>query len=251
MSWTPRLPAETQPLYVALADAIADDAESGRLAPGTRLPTHRALAKTLGVDVTTVSRGYAEARRRGLVVGHVGRGTYVRGARPVTAARSIRALIDLTVNLPPEPSDACDDAMRRSLADLSRSPSLAALLVYAPLGGSEAHREAGVTWCGVRGISASVDRVLVCGGAQQAVNAILSAHCEPGDVVLTEALTYPGFLAATRALRLRVVGVALDRDGIVPDALVQACRAHRPKVLLTTPTLQNPTASIMPLARRR
>ena len=81
MAWTPRLTAETAPLYVAIADAIADDAESGRLAPGTRLPTHRALAATLGIDVTTVSRAYAEARRRGLVVGHVGRGTYVRGAR--------------------------------------------------------------------------------------------------------------------------------------------------------------------------
>ena len=251
MSWTPQLPTDTQPFFVAIADAIANDAESGRLAPGTRLPTHRALAKTLGVDVTTVSRGYAEARRRGLVVGHVGRGTYVRGGRPVAAARAQASLVDLTVNLPPEPSDACDDAMRRSLAELSRSPALSGLMAYAESGGSLAHREAGVAWCGARQVIASPDRVLVCGGAQQALTAILSAHCEPGDVVLTEALTYPGFLAAIRELRLRVVGVATDRDGIVPDALVHECRAHRPKMLLAIPTLQNPTASVMPLAKRR
>jgi len=139
MSWTPRLPADTQPLYVAIADAIADDTESGKLLPGTRLPTHRALAGSLGVDVTTISRAYAEAHRRGLVVGHVGRGTYVRGgARVQPAAReAVRAaLIDLTVNLPPEPSDACDDAMRRSLADLARTPAIASLLMYSPVGGS-------------------------------------------------------------------------------------------------------------------
>src|SRR6476661_10491408 len=104
MPWTPRIAGETAPLYIAIADAIAADAETGRLAPGTRLPTHRALAATLGVDVTTVSRAYAEAHRRGLVVGHVGRGTYVRGAPPAARPRQADALgvIDLTVILPPE-----------------------------------------------------------------------------------------------------------------------------------------------------
>jgi len=216
MTWTPRLPSDTQPLYAAIADAIADDAESGRLAAGTRLPTHRALAATLGVDVTTVSRAYSEARRRGLVVGHVGRGTYVRGARPSPATRTAAPLVDLTVNLPPEPSDTCDAAMRRSLADIGRSPTLAALLAYAPVGGSVEHREAGVAWCASHGITASVDRLAVCGGAQQALTSVLSAHCEPGDVVLTEALTYPGFLAAARLLRLRTVGVSMeDREALL------------------------------------
>lgn len=251
MVWTPRLPADTLPLYIAIAEAIADDADAGRLAPGTRLPTHRALAATLGVDVTTVSRAYAEARRRGLVVGHVGRGTYVRGGRSPALPVAPTPVIDLTVNLPPEPSEACDDAMRRSLGELSRSPAIGALLAYAPAGGSVDHREAGIAWCATRGITATIDRVLVCGGAQQALTAILSAHCEPGDTVLTEHLTYPGFLAATRMLRLRVVGVSIDRDGIMPDALAQACKLHRPKILLATPTLQNPTASVMSLSRRR
>ena len=251
MVWTPRLTAETQPIYLAIVDAIAADAEAGRLAPGTRLPTHRALASSLGVDVTTVSRAYAEATRRGLVVGHVGRGTYVRGGRPPALSRAAATTVDLTVNLPPEPSDACDDAMRHALADLSRTPAMSGLLAYAPAGGSAAHREAGAAWCVGRGLTTAVDRVLVCGGAQQALTAILSAHCEPGDTVLTEELTYPGFIAATQMLRLRVIGVPIDREGIIPDALLQACRTHRPKLLLATPTLQNPTASVMPAARRR
>src|SRR6185295_12100297 len=147
MGWTPRVTAETLPLYIAIADAIADDAETGRLAAGTRMPTHRALAATLGVDVTTVSRAYAEARRRGLVVGHVGRGTYVRGARSPALPLVPTPIIDLTVNLPPEPSEVCDDAMRRSLDDLARSPAIDALLAYAPAGGRMEHREAGIAWC--------------------------------------------------------------------------------------------------------
>lgn len=251
MPWTPRIAGETAPLYIAIADAIAADAETGQLAPGTRLPTHRALAATLGVDVTTVSRAYAEAHRRGLVVGHVGRGTYVRGARSPSLAPAPPALIDLTVNLPPEPSDVCDDAMRQALGELARAPAIAPLLAYAPAGGSREHREAGRLWCAERGVTAAIDRVLVGGGAQQALVAILSTHCEPGDAVLTEDLTYPGFLAAARMLRLRVIGVAIDSDGIVPDALLHACKTHRPKVVLMTPTLQNPTAGVMSVGRRR
>jgi len=251
MPWTPRIAGETAPLYIAIADAIAADAETGRLSPGTRLPTHRALAATLGVDVTTVSRAYAEAHRRGLVVGHVGRGTYVRGTRPPALPTAPPALIDLTVNLPPEPSDVCDEAMRQALAEIARAPAVAPLLAYAPAGGSHEHREAGRLWCAGRGVTSTIDRVLVCGGAQQALVAILSTHCEPGDTVLAEDLTYPGFLAAARMLRLRVMGVPIDGDGIIPDALLHACKAHRPRLVLTTPTLQNPTAGVMSVGRRR
>src|SRR5689334_4262993 len=104
-AWAPRALATDRPVYVALADAIADDVASGRLRPGTRLPAQRALAARLRVDFTTVSRGYAEAARRGLVSGQVGRGTFVRApAREAGIAPRLApdGVIDLTLNLPPE-----------------------------------------------------------------------------------------------------------------------------------------------------
>src|ERR671921_479440 len=104
-AWAPRALAADRPIYAALADAIADDVAGGRLRPGTRLPAQRALAARLGVDFTTVSRGYAEAARRGLVSGQVGRGTFVRApAREAGIAPRLApgGVIDLTLNLPPE-----------------------------------------------------------------------------------------------------------------------------------------------------
>ena len=81
--WTPDLRQRSGPRYLAIAEALADDAGGGRLRPGTRLPTHRDLADRLGVTVGTVTRAYAEATRRGLVSGEVGRGTFLRApARP-------------------------------------------------------------------------------------------------------------------------------------------------------------------------
>ena len=77
-NWTPDLSGRNGPRYRAIADALAEDVRGGRLAAGTRLPTHRDLAWRLKMTIGTVSRAYAEAERRGLVAGEVGRGTYVR-----------------------------------------------------------------------------------------------------------------------------------------------------------------------------
>ena len=77
--WNPRLAGRKGPRYRAIVEALAEDFAAGELRHGARLPTHRDLAETLGVTVGTVSRAYAEAARRGLVSGEVGRGTFVSG----------------------------------------------------------------------------------------------------------------------------------------------------------------------------
>ncbi len=60
--------------YLAIADALQADIQAGRLATGTRAPPQRsALAEALGIDFTTVTRAYAEARKRGLVAEKPGR----------------------------------------------------------------------------------------------------------------------------------------------------------------------------------
>ena len=69
------------PVYRAIADAIDEDVQNGALRAGARLPPHRDLADHLGVTVTTITRAYTEAARRGLTSGHVGRGTFIRGQR--------------------------------------------------------------------------------------------------------------------------------------------------------------------------
>src|SRR5215472_9605695 len=102
--WAPDLSRRRGPRYLAIADAIADDVASGQLKPGIRLPTHRDLADSLGVTVGTVSRGYDEAARRGLLSGEVGRGTFVRHRGPDYSPPGPtdggRPLLDLSQNHP-------------------------------------------------------------------------------------------------------------------------------------------------------
>uniref|UniRef100_UPI0035236F74 GntR family transcriptional regulator n=1 Tax=Streptomyces sp. PU_AKi4 TaxID=2800809 RepID=UPI0035236F74 len=66
--------------YQRIADRIAADILGGRLKPGQRLPPQRSFARRRGIAASTAGRVYAELVRRGLVVGEVGRGTFVRAA---------------------------------------------------------------------------------------------------------------------------------------------------------------------------
>src|SRR6185295_8952654 len=84
-TWLPTLNPE-RPRYISIADSIAADLAAGKLTTGDRLPPQRELAWRLGVTVGTVTRAYQEAERRGLLVGEVGRGSYLRdpaGSRAV------------------------------------------------------------------------------------------------------------------------------------------------------------------------
>ena len=94
--WLPNLDGRKGPVYRAIADAIDEEVQKGSLRPGARLPPHRDLADHLGVTVTTVTRAYTEAARRGLTTGHVGRGTFIRGNGPEDVPSGP---IDLSINI--------------------------------------------------------------------------------------------------------------------------------------------------------
>ena len=97
---TIKLPPRGQrsgPIYQAIADAIGREIEAGRLKPGSRLPTQRLLARQLGVTLTTVTRAYVEAQRRGLLSGEVGRGTFVRPSA-LDIEGPEQGVLDLAVN---------------------------------------------------------------------------------------------------------------------------------------------------------
>ena len=253
-NWLPSLNDLTGPRYQAIADALARDITAGQLKPGDRLPTHRDLAWHLKVTVGTVSRAYAEAERRGLTYGEVGRGTYVQGP-PQARNQVLESGGELEsgfVNLDfagPAPG-ARDDLITAALRDLADDPHCLDYVGYQPLGGSPQHRAAAVRWLGLRGLSVSRDQVTLTAGAQHGILVALSALVRSGDRVATEALTYPGVQPVARALGLRLTGIDSDGQGLCPAAFDALCRAQEIKALYCVPTLHNPTSRTMPLSRR-
>jgi DNA-binding transcriptional regulator YhcF (GntR family) len=77
MDWIPTIDSRGGPVYLRIVAALSDDIAAGRLREGQVLPTHRMLAAALGIDLTTVTRAYKEARRLGLTEAKVGRGSFV------------------------------------------------------------------------------------------------------------------------------------------------------------------------------
>ena len=252
MDWLPTLGDRPGPVYENIVEALGADVASGRLHRGERLPTHRALAKALGVDLTTVTRAYNEARRRGLTEARVGQGTFVAE----TLARAPRAAVagiefDLSMNLPPEPVEAdLEGRIARGLDGLRRDYGLTDFLNYQRAGGSEADRGVAADWLHKRVRTAAADCLLIFPGTQTALMCLLLSLARPGDTVLTDRLTYPGIKSAAAAAGIRLVGVDADRAGMIPLALDEACRRHKPKAVYLIPTIHNPTTLTIPLARR-
>ncbi|PJG47104.1 GntR family transcriptional regulator [Sphingobium sp. LB126] len=251
--WRPAIPEGASPLYLAIADALAADIQKGALSAGDRLPPQRALADALDIDFTTVSRAYAEARKRGLVEGRVGQGTYVRAGRvgrpPLNAGSG---LVDMGMNLPPKFDDAALGAqLWAGIGDLEADGGMDLILRYQDVGGAGMDRQAGVAWLAERLPDLSAERLLVCPGAQSALLALVTALDVKDGPIAVEALTYPGLRSLAAHLSIELVPVAMDGDGLDPDDFRAVCRTRKPRVLYCTPTLHNPTTATMPLERRK
>ncbi|WP_060481292.1 PLP-dependent aminotransferase family protein [Pseudomonas sp. NBRC 111119] len=255
--WVPQLNESNQPMYLSIADALARDINSGVLNQGDRLPTLRELATTLNVTPGTISRAYNEAHRRRLVQGEVGRGTYVlsqgqlelpasNSAAPLNLGQS--ELLDLSIIKPY--SETLEYWLRGALVGMAKSTDFARALDYAPDGGHPAHREAGAQWLRHALPDAQWQQVVITAGAQHGLMVAMSALTHAGDLVLCEALCYPGIISVAHSLERRLRGIPMDDEGILPDALRELCLREKPAMLVCVATCQNPTAAIMSAARR-
>jgi DNA-binding transcriptional MocR family regulator len=249
--WWPDLSASDKPRYLAIADAIAEDIRNGRLSPSDRLPPQRKLARRLDIDFTTVARGYVEAQKRGLIESRVGQGTFVRagGRRRHGPMARHPEIVDLSMNLPPEPDDPeLLDRMQDGLEALGRD--LVYLMRYQGFGGVQADKDAASSWLARRALAPQQDRLFISPGAHPALLGILGLLAKAGDVVLSEALTYPGARAIAAQLGLELVGLPMDEHGVDADAFADACKRFKPKALYLNPTLLNPTTHTISQRRR-
>lgn len=233
------------PIYLRIADALADALATGQLQPGDRLPPQRDLAQFLGIDLTTVTRAFAEARRRNLIEAAPGRGTFV------TPGGTDEPILDLSMNIPPAPPGLNLPALIKSgIEGLLKRSSAEKLLSYHPGPGSESERAAGSLWLARGGDRPAVERVAVGSGAQTLLAAAVLSQTREGETILADDRTYPGMVSLARTSRRGLAGVAGDDQGMLPDALEAEARRHAARTLYLNPTLHNPTTLIMPEARR-
>ena len=169
--WLPNLDRIAGAKYTVIADALGDAIDNGSLPGGTRLPPQRDLAERLGVDLTTVTRAYDAARRRGLIEARGRAGSFVRAPQRVEIADLAR--VDTGMNLPPELPGGL---LARTIADTVSALLLDASplrLQYQAMGGNAEDRAAGVRFLAAAGLPAEPDQLILTAGGQNALHAIL------------------------------------------------------------------------------
>src|SRR5215831_8110803 len=283
-------PQSHVPLYIQLRDQLRALVHAGDLRPGDRIPASRELATMLGVHRTTVANAYAELESEGLIEGHVGRGTFIRGngnglkisppAPPVlNGGEGIRWELLFADERGEEvlnrimasvPVDAVSFVMSRPAPEFFPIEELQLcvnavlrreatdVLNLGPSDGYAPLKEALIELLRQEGISARDENLLITDGCQQSLDLISKAFVRPGDSVILENPAYPGAVAIFNGARARCLGVPVQTHaepggtlGIDLEALEATLAANRVKLMVLTPAFQNPTGTSIPLSARR
>lgn len=253
-------------IYRQTRRAILD----GRLRPGDRLSPSRDLARALSVSRMTVTVAYERLAAEGFVTSRLGAGTFVaelvsHGPQPAQKSRSDGALrprpVWDSIVLPTAFEHATEFDFRTGLPDASLFPHrtwrrlVARALrarerskaIYQHPAGDEGLRAAIAHYLGLsRGVAASAENIVVTNGTQQALDVVARTLLAPGDRIAVEDPGYAPPLQLFKALGLRIVGVPVDRAGLVVDALPRGVRA-----VYVTPSHQYPLGVAMTLPRRQ
>lgn len=260
--------AGSGPRYRQIVDAVEGAIGKGTLAPGAKLPPERSLAHRLHVSRTTIVAAYRELEARGLVRGHVGRGTFVcagpdedgapfawRGKLAAAATRATDTTLRDLVRSAANPS-------RLSFAAGVPALDVFPAAAFADLLASAVRRHPGTLWRhgpteGQPRLRAAIaerygraaSRVLVLSGAQQGLDLVTRCLVDPGDAVVMDRPGYLGAIQSFRSAGAKLVGWDSTHGDL--DELEDLLLRHRPKLLYTNPTFHNPTGFTASLHARR
>ena len=276
------------PLYRQLYERLRGSILSGQLEAGTRLPSTRVLASTLGVSRTTTALAYEQLLLEGYIESRVGDGTWVARLQPEQVFQGGRNAQDLdaidTSETPPavlarrgqvlsdmpypeafygeqarrgtslflvgQPEVTCFpyEIWARLVARHARQ-SLQAVSFYQHVQGYGPLRQAIATHIGMtRGVHCSPEQIILTTGAQGALDLVARVLLDPGDPAWVEDPGYSGARGALLAAGAQLVAVPVDEEGLDVDAGRQLCPDAR--LVIVTPSHQFPTGVTMNLSRR-
>jgi 2-aminoadipate transaminase len=256
-------------LPAQIREQITNLIANGDLASGLRLPPVRALARQLDVNQMTVAKAYKDLAGGGFLEGRRGGGTFVRapnGAtkrtrraedddpdRPLLSERLFElarapGVIAFTGNFP-KLDDDCIAEFRACISSVLEG-DLASCFQYDPPRGRPELRLRAAEFLQEQGVAVPADDVIVTAGAQQAIDLIVRSHVPHGAPVIVERPAYYGTINALRGVGARIFEVPLQADGMDLDSLEHHLSRHRPRLICTNPTFQNPTGVTTSLEKR-
>ena len=243
---------QKQPImYKALYRQLESAIQQGVLRAGDKLPPQRQLAQRLNIALATVTRVYKLAEQQGLINAKVGRGSFV-SICPVLP-QAIRAQDYQCINLSiikPQVALA-ETQIAEQLKALSEQQPLTDLMDYNPDGGSLTDQQTARDWLSQRNVNIENRGISICSGAQHGLMVLINSLTAYADHIAVEKYCYPGIITLANQSGRKLVGIEMDRQGMLPQSLEQACKKQSIKMLVVVASHQNPTTAIMSSARRQ
>jgi DNA-binding transcriptional MocR family regulator len=252
-NWRPDPNQLRRPAYLSLAEQIARAIQEGKLVHGAKLPPHRKMADDLRLSVQTVSRAYDELIRRGLISGEIGRGSFVqtrpREPEPPYLPERLGELIDLSI-LKPVCEQIHLERMRQAFGWLAENLPSSSALSFRPNMVFPRHRAVATEWLSRCGLDVSPLNVTLTNGATSGMTVALMSVAPPGSTVATEAISHHTLVPLSTYLGIHLEGLPIDGDGLIPEALDEACRKGPIRAVFLQPSAISPTATLMSAGRR-
>lgn len=252
LTWRPDRDSLKPPYYKSLAEDLERKIRSGLLAAGTKLPPQREIADYLDLNYTTITRVYEQCKKKGLIYGTTGKGTFVS---PHSAEN--------TTITPAQISDMCIEMgaingfgeytklVEQATQAVIQKGYLRNLYEYSWPAGHPHQLAAAVRWLEQLGVHTDCGHTAIFAGAQNALTVALLALFSPGDKIATDEYTYSNFIELAKLLHLVLIPIKGDENGMLPEALQKQCAANRLRGVYLIPTCANPTTVTIPIGRRR
>lgn len=248
-SWMPDKAALQPPIYLCLAQQLEQDIRSGKLAPHTRLPAQRELAEYLQVNLSTITRVLKICEKKGLVYATVGRGTFVSPdvGLPYPDFQNSKDCIILDEI---KPFYQCNPLVLETAEAILHDRNAARLFQLQHAAVSHSHKIAAQKWLSWFHIHARPEHILLLDSARNALALSFLALFAPGDAIAADPCVFPSLIHLAKQLRLRLIPIEGDAQGMLPDALARQFGLAKIKGVVLSPTCQNPTGISIPPARR-
>lgn len=252
LTWKPEKASLKPPYYKALADDLEYQIRSGLLKPGAKLPPQREIADYLDLNYTTITRAYELCKKKGLIYGTTGKGTFVapHASEDVTITADLSADSQIEMGMINGFSEY-SELVEQATQTVIEKGYLRNLYEYSFPEGHPHQLAAGVRWMEQLGVHADWKQTAILSGGQNALTVALVSLFSPGDKIATDAFTYSNFIELAKLLHLVLIPVKGDENGMLPEELQKQCNTKNIKGVYLIPTCANPTAITIPTERRK
>jgi DNA-binding transcriptional MocR family regulator len=262
------------PLAKQIYQTIVDRIQSDLLEEGTRLPSVRNLAKQSNVSLMTVVQAYDALEEDGFIERIQGKGTFAKKKTRGKAVAKQESPYDWQLSIPDylpraqfsryyqvsgrfeffsstiDPGLLPNRYLEKEIQRiLSEEPRI--LSSYGDVQGDLALRTELAAYLKKHKIQAAVEEILITNGTQQGIDLVARTFVGPGDIVMTEAPTYPAAIDVFRWRGATILPVPVDENGMRVDMLANLCEKYKPKLIYTMPTFHSPTGTVMTMERRQ